>query len=211
MAHRRQRRRRNAGPRLASGPPLSHAIALASHPRLAVGRLPRPQEGIISSSRHCASPSWGGVDGIPARCGSSPAPIRTGWSPSSTRTRASAAPRPTGTARRWAPDPRRRADVDAVVVAAGNRAHREIGGEGPRPRPAAADGEAAGRLASTTPRTWCCTPGELGVPLMCGLLERYNPGILTAMSLLEEPLSRHRPPPLAVRRPHPQRRRAPTC
>ena len=38
---------------------------------------------------------------------------------------------------------------------------------------------------------------KLGVPLMCGLLERYNPGILTAMSLLEEPLhvtaQRHSP------------------
>jgi predicted dehydrogenase len=39
--------------------------------------------------------------------------------------------------------------------------------------------------------------GRLGVPMMCGLLERYNPGVLTAMRLLEEPLhivsQRHSP------------------
>lgn len=86
----------------------------------------------------------------------------------------------------WVPELDGVTDVDAVVVAAATEVHHTIGKqvlEHGLPllmeKPLAhelADAEELVRLSA-----------ERGVPLMCGLLERYNPAIMTAVSLVEEP------------------------
>ena len=97
---------------------------------------------------------------------------------------------------RWVRDLDDVPDVDAVVVAAGNRAHREIGARVlERGLPLLMEKPLADSLADA--EDLVRQSGRLGVPMMCGLLERYNPGVLTAMRLLEEPLhivtQRHSP------------------
>lgn len=97
---------------------------------------------------------------------------------------------------RWVRDLDDVPDVDAVVVAAGNGAHREIGARVlERGLPLLMEKPLADSL--TDAEDLVRQSGRLGVPLMCGLLERYNPGVLTAMTLLEEPLhivtQRHSP------------------
>ena len=97
---------------------------------------------------------------------------------------------------RWVRDLDDVPDVDAVVVAAGNGAHREIGARVlDRGLPLLMEKPLADSLADA--EDLVRQSGRLGVPLMCGLLERYNPGVLTAMTLLEEPLhivtQRHSP------------------
>ncbi len=87
-------------------------------------------------------------------------------------------------------------DVDAVVVAAGTALHRDIGGRVlEHGLPLLMEKPLADALPDA--QDLVLQSEKLGVPLMCGLLERYNPGILTAMSLLEEPLhvmaQRHSP------------------
>lgn len=97
---------------------------------------------------------------------------------------------------RWVRDLDDVPDVDAVVVAAGNGVHREIGGRVlARGLPLLMEKPLADSLADA--EDLVRQSSRLGVPMMCGLLERYNPGVLTAMSLLEEPLhivtQRHSP------------------
>jgi predicted dehydrogenase len=97
---------------------------------------------------------------------------------------------------RWVHDLDDVPDVDAVVVAAGNGAHREVGGRVlDRGLPLLMEKPLADSLAGVEELVQ--QSRARGVPLMCGLLERYNPGVLTAMSLLEEPLhlmtQRHSP------------------
>jgi predicted dehydrogenase len=97
---------------------------------------------------------------------------------------------------RWAPALEDALDVDAVVVAAGTTLHRDIGGRVlDHGLPLLMEKPLADSLPDA--RDLVLQSEKLGVPLMCGLLERYNPGILTAMSLLAEPLhvtaQRHSP------------------
>ena len=97
---------------------------------------------------------------------------------------------------RWVRDLDDVPDVDAVVVAAGDGAHREVGGRVlDRGLPLLMEKPLADSLADA--EDLVRQSGRLGVPMMCGLLERYNPGVLTAMRLLEEPLhivtQRHSP------------------
>ena len=75
---------------------------------------------------------------------------------------------------RWVRDLDDVPDVDAVVVAAGNGAHREIGGRVlDRGLPLLMEKPLADSLADA--EDLVRQSGRLGVPLMCGLLERYNP------------------------------------
>lgn len=97
---------------------------------------------------------------------------------------------------RWAPWIDDELDVDAVVVAADTALHREIGGRVlDRGLPLLMEKPLADSLTGV--EELVLQSRARGVPLMCGLLERYNPGVLTAMSLLEEPLhlmtQRHSP------------------
>jgi predicted dehydrogenase len=97
---------------------------------------------------------------------------------------------------RWAPSLDDQLDVDAVVVAADTPLHREIGGQVlDRGLPLLMEKPLADSLTGV--EELVLQSRARGVPLMCGLLERYNPGVLTAMSLLEEPLhlttQRHSP------------------
>jgi predicted dehydrogenase len=97
---------------------------------------------------------------------------------------------------RWAPALEDALDVDAVVVAAGTGLHRDIGGRVlDHGLPLLMEKPLADSLPDA--RDLVLQSEKLGVPLTCGLLERWNPGILTAMSLLEEPLhvtaQRHSP------------------
>jgi predicted dehydrogenase len=88
------------------------------------------------------------------------------------------------------------APYDAVVVAAATEHHAAVGTRVlERGVPLLMEKPLADRLEDS--ERLVAAAAARGVPLMCGLLERYNPAILTAMSLLEEPLhvsaQRHSP------------------
>jgi predicted dehydrogenase len=77
-------------------------------------------------------------------------------------------------------------DVDAVVVAAATEYHpalgREVLGRG---LPLFMEKPLAHELADAEELVGLAAQADL--PLMCGLLERYNPAVLTAAALLDEP------------------------
>lgn len=86
--------------------------------------------------------------------------------------------------------------LDAVVVAAATEAHYPIGVQVlERGLPLLMEKPLADRLADAVKLVDLSR--ERDVPLMCGLLERFNPAILTTMQLLEAPLhitaQRHSP------------------
>lgn len=96
----------------------------------------------------------------------------------------------------WAGDLQDVKDVDAVVVAAATQVHHRIGAQVlDRGLPLLMEKPLADTLADS--QDLVKRSERAGVPLMCGLLERYNPGIVTAMQLLKEPLhitaQRHSP------------------
>lgn len=75
---------------------------------------------------------------------------------------------------------------DAVVVAASTEEHHKIGRDVlERGLPLLMEKPLAERLDEAEELVQLSATS--GVPLMCGLLERYNPGIMTALSLVEEP------------------------
>lgn len=77
-------------------------------------------------------------------------------------------------------------DVQAVVVAAATEAHHVLGLEVlRRSLPLLMEKPLADNLADA--EDLVALSDKQGVPLLCGLLERYNPAIMTAMSLIEEP------------------------
>lgn len=87
-------------------------------------------------------------------------------------------------------------DVDAVVVAAATQFHRDLGSQViDRGLPMLMEKPLADTLADAEDLVRRSEKAD--VPLMCGFLERYNPGIVTAMQLLREPLhittQRHSP------------------
>src|SRR5581483_9436883 len=87
-------------------------------------------------------------------------------------------------------------DVDAVVVAAATEFHHPVGREVlERGLPLLMEKPLTHDLADTEDLVELATKSDL--PLMCGLLERYNPAIMTAASLLEQPrhitATRHSP------------------
>jgi predicted dehydrogenase len=87
-------------------------------------------------------------------------------------------------------------DVDAVVVAAATQVHHDVGAQVlDRGLPLLMEKPLADSLADA--EDLVARAAKTDTPLMCGLLERYNPGIVTAMQLLKEPLhitaQRHSP------------------
>ncbi len=87
-------------------------------------------------------------------------------------------------------------DVDAVVIAASTEHHKSLAqrvlGDG---RPVLVEKPLCASLADT--QELVDLSARLDVPLMCGLLERYNPAFLVAKSMLSDPLyvraQRHSP------------------
>lgn len=88
---------------------------------------------------------------------------------------------------RWLPDLGDPTAYDAFIVASPTATHREwcrrIIEAG---RPLLVEKPLADDLPST--RTIVETARERDVPLMCGLLERYNPAVRTAMKIVSEPV-----------------------
>jgi len=96
----------------------------------------------------------------------------------------------------WVADLDEVKDVDAVVVAAATQHHYEIGQRVlDRQLPLLMEKPLADTLAHVEGLVEMAAATD--TPLMCGLLERYNPGIITAMRLLGAPLhitaQRHSP------------------
>lgn len=86
----------------------------------------------------------------------------------------------------WQPALEAVADVDAVVVAAATEAHHPVGREVlERGLPLLMEKPLAHDLADVEDLVGLAAKSDL--PLMCGLLERYNPAIMTAAALLEQP------------------------
>ena len=96
----------------------------------------------------------------------------------------------------WAPELTSLEDVDAVIVAAATEAH------GPLARlvleaglPLLVEKPVTDHLEQTVALLELSR--SKGIPMMCGLLERYNPAVLTARSVIENPVhvvgARHSP------------------
>lgn len=86
--------------------------------------------------------------------------------------------------------------VDAVIVAAATEAHYRLAREViDRGIPVLVEKPVTADLAQT--RELVDLSAARGVPMMCGLLERFNPAVLTAMAIVENPLhvtgTRHSP------------------
>ncbi|MGI8882473.1 MAG: Gfo/Idh/MocA family protein [Jatrophihabitans sp.] len=78
------------------------------------------------------------------------------------------------------------AEVDAVIVAAATEAHHSVGKAVlEQGLPLLMEKPLAHRLGEA--EDLVALSAQRDVPLMCGLLERFNPGILTALSVVEEP------------------------
>jgi predicted dehydrogenase len=88
---------------------------------------------------------------------------------------------------RWAPDLCGLAGVDAVVVAAATSAHHPIALEVlAAGLPLLVEKPMADSLAET--EEIVAAAAAAGVPLMCGLLERFNSAVVTAARLTREPV-----------------------
>ena len=87
----------------------------------------------------------------------------------------------------WAPDLGDLDDIDAVIVAASTEAHdslaREVLAQG---KPLLVEKPVVNDLAAT--EEILALSERAGVPLLCGLLERFNPAVLTARHFVEKPL-----------------------
>lgn len=88
---------------------------------------------------------------------------------------------------RWLPEPQDWTGTDAVVVAAPTHLHRCLTEEALSAglptlveKPAAATLLDSQRIVDTAAR--------LGVPLLCGFVERFNPAVVTARSIAEAPV-----------------------
>jgi predicted dehydrogenase len=96
----------------------------------------------------------------------------------------------------WAPEIGDLTGIDAVVLASATETHHKLAldilAQG-KPllveKPVCADLKQTGEVLNTA--------AEHGLPIMCGLLERYNPAVMTALGLIDEPVhiaaKRHSP------------------
>jgi predicted dehydrogenase len=96
----------------------------------------------------------------------------------------------------WAPDLAGVRDVDAVIVAAATGAHHELALQVIEAGlPMLVEKPVADSLAKSQEIVDAAEAADL--PLMCGLLERYNSAVVTAMQLTREPVhvtaTRHSP------------------
>ncbi|WP_433267189.1 Gfo/Idh/MocA family protein [Actinosynnema sp. CS-041913] len=87
----------------------------------------------------------------------------------------------------WTPEIGDLSDVDAVVLASATETHHglalEILNQG---KPLLVEKPVCADLAET--EEVLALAARQGVPVMCGLLERYNPAVMTALELLTEPV-----------------------
>jgi len=88
---------------------------------------------------------------------------------------------------RWLPEPQDWTGIDAVVVAAPTHLHRCLTEEALSAglptlveKPAAATLPDSQRIVDTAAR--------LGIPLLCGFVERFNPAVVTARTIAEAPV-----------------------
>lgn len=96
----------------------------------------------------------------------------------------------------WTPELGSLADADAVVVAAPTESHYPLAAEVLNAgKPLLVEKPVCGSLHDS--ETIVSIAAQRGLPLMCGLLERFNPAVLTAMSILDRPIhliaTRHSP------------------
>ncbi|MFG1951468.1 Gfo/Idh/MocA family protein [Micromonospora sp. NPDC048830] len=96
----------------------------------------------------------------------------------------------------WAPDLTNLSDIDAVVIAAPTELHHGLAGEVlAADKPLLIEKPVCGSLSET--EDVVATAEKRGVPLLCGLLERFNPAVLTAFALVDRPVhltvTRHSP------------------
>jgi predicted dehydrogenase len=97
---------------------------------------------------------------------------------------------------RWSPELGSLSDVDAVVLASATEVHhqlaQEILGQG---KPLLIEKPVANSLDLSEEIVRLSATKD--IPLMCGLLERYNPAVMTALALVNEPVhlmaTRHGP------------------
>jgi predicted dehydrogenase len=87
----------------------------------------------------------------------------------------------------WRPEIGDLAGFDGVIVAAATEAHPALATEVLESRvPLLVEKPVADGLQTTL--ELLALSERMGVPMMCGLLERFNPAVLTAQALIEEPL-----------------------
>ncbi|MFG2057290.1 Gfo/Idh/MocA family protein [Micromonospora sp. NPDC048930] len=96
----------------------------------------------------------------------------------------------------WAPDLAELSDVDAVVVAAPTEIHHGLADQVLNAdKPLLIEKPVCGSLAET--EEIVALSEKRGVPLLCGLLERFNPAVRTALALVDRPVhltaTRHSP------------------
>lgn len=96
----------------------------------------------------------------------------------------------------WAPDLELLGAVDAVVVAATTEAHFELARQILEAgKPLLIEKPVADSLTKTVATLELAERN--GIPIMCGLLERFNPAVLTAQALIDDPkyvtATRHSP------------------
>ncbi|MEJ2858087.1 MULTISPECIES: Gfo/Idh/MocA family protein [unclassified Saccharothrix] len=88
---------------------------------------------------------------------------------------------------RWTPEIGDLSDVDAVIVASATESHfplaLEVLNQG---KPLLVEKPVCADLAET--EEVLALSEKLGLPVMCGLLERYNPAVMTALELITEPV-----------------------
>ncbi|TNC27424.1 Gfo/Idh/MocA family protein [Amycolatopsis alkalitolerans] len=100
----------------------------------------------------------------------------------------------------WAPSLDTLSDVDAVVLASATESHHELALEILKQgKPLLVEKPVADELGAAEEIVRLSE--NLGVPVMCGFVERFNPAVVTAMSLVTEPvhLIAHRHGPYAPR------------
>ncbi|MEV4202126.1 Gfo/Idh/MocA family protein [Micromonospora globbae] len=96
----------------------------------------------------------------------------------------------------WAPNVDDLSDVDAVVIAAPTEFHHGLAHQVlAADKPLLIEKPVCGSLAET--EDIVATAEKAGLPLLCGLLERFNPAVLTALALIDRPVhltaTRHSP------------------
>ncbi|MEV4813705.1 Gfo/Idh/MocA family protein [Micromonospora avicenniae] len=96
----------------------------------------------------------------------------------------------------WAPNADDLSDVDAVVIAAPTEFHHGLAHQVlAADKPLLIEKPVCGSLAETEDIVG--TAEKRGVPLLCGLLERFNPAVQTALALVDRPVhltaTRHSP------------------
>lgn len=97
---------------------------------------------------------------------------------------------------RWSPGLGELDDVDAVVIAASTEAHFDLAmAVLEQGRPVLVEKPVADGLQKTL--EIIATSERRGIPMMCGLLERFNPAVVTARALMDDPkfitATRHSP------------------